>query len=203
LLVKLEELNLKIQKFEDQKKQALQILNQLGKGSTTSSKVINESIIHEINASSLEKSKLKDDIKALNDEIKALEPFSLLDLTLAEVKGLKLVETKFGRMRIKSKSLQALSNNKDVEVTLFETTKTHQYLSVTYLKEKQDDILSTLNDFETIELENKDLKIIDLINEKKTLIKSYERRLIEIDETLKPLKPHVDSIAKLTSIHNV
>src|SRR5690606_4232916 len=99
--------------------------------------------------------------------------------------------------------LQALSNNKDVEVTLFETTKTHQYLSVTYLKEKQDDILSTLNDFETIELENKDLKIIDLINEKKTLIKSYERRLIEIDETLKSLKPHVDSIAKLTSIHNV
>src|SRR5690606_6027169 len=203
LLTKLEELNLKIQKFEDEKKQALQILNQLGKSSNTSKKVINESVIHEINALSLEKSKLKDDIKSLYEAIKALEPFSSLDLTLQQVKTLKLVETKFGRMRLKSKNLEALMHNKDFEVTLFDASKTHQYLSISYLKDRRDELLNKIVEFESIEFDYKDLKVSDLITEKKALININEKRLVEIDDELKSFKPHVDDIAKLTSIHNV
>src|SRR5690606_4682251 len=203
LLTKLEELNLKIQKFEDQKKQALQILNQLGKSSNTKNKVINESVIHEINALSLEKSKLKDDIKSLYEAIKALEPFSSLDLTLQQVKTLKLVETKFGRMRLKSKNLEALMHNKDFEVTLFDATKTHQYLSISYLKDRRDELLNKIVEFESIEFDYKDLKVSDLITEKKALININEKRLVEIDDELKSFKPHVDDIAKLTSMHNV
>src|SRR5690606_14298188 len=57
--------------------------------------------------------------------------------------------------------------------------------------------------FKKIEFDYKNLKVSDLITEKKTLIQFKEARLIEIDNELKSLIPHADAISKLTSIHNV
>src|SRR5690606_24021332 len=104
------------------------ILNQLAKHKTqVSSLSMNESVVHEILALANEKQSLKNEIINLNLNIKELRPFESLSLSVSEISKSNLLETKFAKVRLKSKGYQTLSQKNNLEITVFNETKTHSY----------------------------------------------------------------------------
>ncbi|MBN3490032.1 hypothetical protein JV173_00745 [Acholeplasma equirhinis] len=204
LLQKLDNLNSKIQKFEEQKKQALQIINQLAKKKVDSKEMtVNESTIHNVLALANERQSLRNDIAAFKQEISQLKPFESLTLSLKKLDTSELLETKFAKVRLKSKGYNNLKSKAGLSLTNFSESKTHAYVGLTYLKDLRDQVLEGLTDIEFIELEKVDLIPTELIKQKESSIQNAEARLEEILTALNQFRAYADEISKVTSMHNV